>query len=337
MAPKTIDAPLCDGLDAEVRDEVEPVITAATHQEKQPPMVIVWRNVVWMVALHLGALYGVYLMPRLAPITWAWFLATYVMSALGITAGAHRLWSHRSYKATLPLRVLLGLWNSMAFQNDIIEWSRDHRVHHKYSETHADPHNAKRGFFFSHCGWLLVRKHPDVKAKGQQLDVSDLLEDPVCRVQRKYYLASVVLMCFVVPTVVPWYFWDEDAWNAYFTCGLLRYVATLNVTWCVNSWAHMFGNKPYDKSINPAENLFVTITACGEGFHNYHHTFPHDYSTSEYGWKFNLTRVFIDTMAKLGWAYDMKKMSQEAVDRRRERMGDGSTGFGYLNTNKKSE
>ena len=70
-------------------------------------------------------------------------------------------------------------------QNDIIEWARDHRVHHKYSETDADPHNATRGFFFAHIGWLLVRKHPDVKTKGKQLDLSDLLADPVCAMQRK--------------------------------------------------------------------------------------------------------------------------------------------------------
>ena len=71
------------------------------------------------------------------------------------------------------------------FQNDIIAWSRDHRVHHKYSETNADPHNAKRGFFFSHCGWLMVRKHPDVIAKSKNLDFSDLYADPVCVIQRK--------------------------------------------------------------------------------------------------------------------------------------------------------
>ena len=74
----------------------------------------------------------------------------------------------------------------ICFQNDIIEWSRDHRVHHRYSETDADPHNAKRGFFFAHCGWLLCRKHPDVKERGKTVELTDLFLDPVCRVQRKY-------------------------------------------------------------------------------------------------------------------------------------------------------
>lgn len=70
-------------------------------------------------------------------------------------------------------------------QNDIFEWARDHRVHHKYSETDADPHNAVRGFFFAHIGWLLVRKHPDVIEKGRKLELSDLLSDKVVMFQRK--------------------------------------------------------------------------------------------------------------------------------------------------------
>lgn len=73
--------------------------------------------------------------------------------------------------------------NCIAAQNDIFEWVRDHRVHHKYSETDADPHNAKRGFFFSHVGWLLVKKHPDVIQKGKQLDLSDLYEDKIVMFQ----------------------------------------------------------------------------------------------------------------------------------------------------------
>jgi len=251
------------------------------------------------------------------------------MGALGITAGAHRLWAHRSYKAKLPARILLGIFNSMAFQNDIIEWSRDHRVHHKFSETDADPHNAKRGFFFSHIGWLMVRKHPDVKDKGRHVDVSDLFADPVCAIQRKFYVPSVILFCFILPTWVPMHFWGESLSCAYYLA-VLRYTLALNVTWTVNSIAHLWGNKPYDKNINPSENFFVTFGAVGEGYHNYHHTFPYDYSTSEFGWKFNVTSMFIDFMALLGQVYDRKKVPHELVLRRKQRTGDGSQGFGII-------
>jgi len=246
----------------------------------------------------------------------------YICGGLGITAGAHRLWSHRSYSAKWPLRVILAFFNTIAFQNHIYEWSRDHRVHHKFSETDADPHNANRGFWFSHCGWLLQKKHPLVLEKGKTIDFSDLMRDPIVRLQRKYYLPLVLLCCFVMPTYVPYKFWGESLWNAYFVCALFRYCWTLNMTWLVNSAAHMWGRRPYDKTIGPSENKGVSVGAIGEGFHNYHHTFPWDYQASELGYEINLTKMFIDTMARIGWAYNLKTVSKEVIRARKLRTGD---------------
>ncbi|XP_028822335.1 acyl-CoA desaturase [Denticeps clupeoides] len=298
-----------------------------TYEEKagpKPPVRLVWRNLILMGLLHAGAAYGVSLLPSASRYTLVWSAFCFIVSALGVTAGAHRLWSHRSYKASLPLRIFLAIANSMAFQNDIYEWARDHRVHHKFSETDADPHNASRGFFFAHIGWLLVRKHPDVIEKGSKLDLADLKADKVVMLQRRFYKPSVLLMCFFTPMFVPWYFWGESVWVSYFVPALLRYTLALNATWLVNSAAHIWGNRPYDSNINPRENKFVTFSAIGEGFHNYHHTFPYDYSTSEFGWKMNLTTCFIDFMHFVGLATDCRKASREVVMARAKRTGDGS-------------
>ena len=118
-------------------------------------------------------------------------------------------------------------------------------------------------------------------------------------------------------------FWDESFLNAYFVAGILKYIVTLHFTWMVNSVAHMWGNKPYDKTINPSQNMFVSLGALGEGFHNYHHTFPQDYSTSEFGATYlNFTKFFIDSMSFLGLAYDRNKISPEIILQRRKRTGD---------------
>lgn len=108
-----------------------------------------------------------------------------VVSLLGITAGAHRLWAHRTYKAKMPLQIILIIFNSVAFQNSAMHWVRDHRLHHKYSDTEADPHNATRGFFFSHMGWLLVKKNEEVRRCGKLLDMSDIYNNPVLRFQKR--------------------------------------------------------------------------------------------------------------------------------------------------------
>lgn len=267
-------------------------------------------------------------------LVWAYFLLMF--AGMGITAGAHRLWTHRSYKATFALRLLLVVAQTMAIQNHVIEWARDHRVHHKHSETDADPHNAKRGFFFSHVGWLMVKKHPEVKDKGKKIDLGDLYADPLLVIQKKYYVPFVLFFFLLVPTLIPWYFWNETIWNAYFVAGILRLVIGWNFTWSVNSVAHLWGTRPYEQDSNPAENLLVVVASAGEGYHNYHHCFPHDYSISETNIKgfslfFNFGTVFIDLMAFLGLAYGRKKMDGRLVKEKQLRSGDGNSNIQLFN------
>lgn len=287
---------------------------------------IVWRNVILFLFLHIFALYGVYRIFTSAKIlTTIFAFLLYQASALGITAGVHRLWAHRSYKATWQLRLILVILNTLAFQDAAVDWARDHRMHHKYSETNADPHNAKRGFFFAHIGWLLVRKHPEIKEKGKQIDVSDLNADPILRFQKKYYSILMPLVSLIIPTIIPVFCWNETWKNSILVPTILRYAFTLNVTWLVNSAAHLCGAKPYDKFINPSENRGVALLALGEGWHNYHHVFPWDYKTSEFGnYMKNFTTLFIDFFAWLGWAYDRKTVSTDMIKKRVERTGDGS-------------
>lgn len=217
------------------------------------------------------------------------------------------------------------LFNTIAFQDCVIHWARDHRVHHKYFDTDADPHNATRGFFFSHVGWLMTTKHPDVTAAGKKVDISDLKADPFLRIQRDYWAILMPLFCFVLPTMIPPYLWGESWSTAWFVPACFRYVFVLNATWCVNSVAHIWGHKPYDKTITPAQNIFVAVIALGEGWHNYHHSFPWDYKTAELGnFRLNFTTAFLEFMKKIGWAYDLKTVSPDMITRRIDRTGDGT-------------
>nr|AGT39213.1 fatty acid desaturase [Ditylenchus destructor] len=295
-------------------DDMEQLRESAKKVNFKPQ--IVWRNVILFIALHAGALVGLYQFAFTAKwLTCVWCVVCWVISGVGITAGAHRLWSHKSYKAKLPLKIILVAMNCVSFQNDIIEWSRDHRCHHKWTDTDADPHNVNRGFFFSHMGWLLTKKHPKIKEMGAKLDMSDLTSDPVLAFQRKFYLPLVVLGCFLFPTAVPVWGWGENAWIAFYTAALFRYAFTLHATWFINSAAHTFGYRPYDVNISPAESVWTTVTAFGEGGHNYHHTFPQDYRTSEMSAMFNFTKLFIDFFAKIGWAYDLRTMDDASIER----------------------
>lgn len=283
---------------------------------------LVWFNIVSIGSLHVLALLGIVVAPSVQLGTWVLYMWLYLVTGMGVTAGAHRMWTHKSYKAHWTLRLVLAALNTAAFQNHVIEWARDHRTHHKFSETDADPHNATRGFFFAHCGWLMCRKHPEVIRKGRQIDMSDLEADPVLAFQRRFYLPLVLLLAFLVPTQLAVSLAGETYLNAFLIPGVLRYVCTLHITWLVNSAAHLWGSHPYDGGIHPAENIFVSLGAVGEGFHNYHHCFPWDYSTSEHGPFFNGTTCFIDMAAALGLVWDRKKASPALVKARRSRTGD---------------
>lgn len=274
-----------------------------------------WLNLISIPIFHFISLYAliyVVLYAKWTTLLWTYWSAN--LAGLGVTAGAHRLWTHRSYKAKTPFRIFLALCFSMSGQNSLFHWVRDHRVHHKYSDTDADPHNIQRGFWFSHVGWLMMEKHPEVIEKGKLIDMTDVLSDPVVQFHEKFFIPLKIILCFILPTLFPLYLLNETLKISILSSCFVRYAITLNFTWSVNSFAHLYGNKPFDKNIFPSENKLVAFFAIGEGFHNYHHVFPYDYKTSEFGYYYlNFTTMVIDLAEKLGQVYSKKEPSREYI------------------------
>lgn len=256
------------------------------------------RNIAYLGLHHLLACYALWTRP-------SWETLLHVIAVgqwigmLGITAGAHRLWSHRSYSASFPVRCLYMIANSAAHQGSIYHWVRDHRLHHRYSDTDKDPHSIQRGFFYAHVGWLL-----ETPARQDEMPcLDDLDADLVVMAQKRAYPWLSHLCCFGLPTLYGMW-WGHSAWHSYLYFGVLRWVLLLHSTWCVNSVSHMFGMRPY-KEIPPSENLFTSVIAMGEGWHNFHHTYPYDYRASEVG-RWNPTTAWIDALAALGLVWNRK-------------------------------
>jgi stearoyl-CoA desaturase (delta-9 desaturase) len=286
---------------------VRDIPTVVSHHRKNGGLN--WPMMIYVGLVHTIAIAGLFRVAKCSAETLIWAFILWPISGFGITVGVHRLWSHRSYEASFLLRFVLMICNSIANQGSIFHWARDHRVHHKFSETDADPHNATRGFFFAHMGWLFVKKHPDVVKAGRELDFTDLLEDSLVMFQKKCDPWFALYMCFVFPAQIASHFWGEDFWNGFFVAGGLRYVVVLHFTWFVNSAAHLYGDHPYDVMSYPSENPFVSICSVGEGWHNWHHKYPFDYAASEFGIssQFNPSKLFIDMMAACGQVWDRKR------------------------------
>ncbi|XP_013169713.1 PREDICTED: acyl-CoA Delta(11) desaturase-like [Papilio xuthus] len=286
---------------------------------------IKWSTAILIILYHVLAVYWCY--HYALPVKWQTVLyatVMYILSGYGITGGAHRLWTHKSYKATLPLKLFYLVCFAAAGQNTLYQWVRDHRVHHKYSDTEADPHNANRGLFFSHIGWLMMKKNSQVKQRGKEMDMSDLEADPILRFYNKYFHYFKLMFCYILPTTLGVWLWGEEwkcavAWQCF-----IRFLSMFHSELTVNSLAHAYGYKPYNKNIVPRENRFVATCTFGEGWHNYHHAFPFDYKAAEHFDAFNLCTTFINGFKWLGWAYDLREATPQMINGLAKRLGDGT-------------
>jgi len=285
-----------------------------------------WLNFVVITVVHGIFLVKAFSFPYVACFDLVIFNTLYgSIGATGVSAGAHRLWTHRAYKATLPLRIILMLCHCSTGMGPVHEWVRDHRVHHKYVDTDADPYNARRGFFFSHVGWLFKKKHPKVIEMGKQVDMSDVLEDPVIQFQQKHYIPLLLGVGFIIPSIVPPLLWGSPwYWSIIGAC-VGRWVIILNLIWSINSVSHFFGNKPYDKYATATDNLSSSLITLGESWHNYHHAFPWAYKLGRFtNFYTDPSGFWIDVFSQIEWAYDLKTPSLELVKKASLRAGDGS-------------
>jgi stearoyl-CoA desaturase (delta-9 desaturase) len=248
--------------------------------------------------------------------TVALFFATWAATAMGITAGYHRLFAHRSYRARRPLEVLLMLAGGAAWEGSALEWCRDHRRHHRYVDTERDPYNIKEGFWWAHVLWLVFdRREPtDVG------EVPDLHADRVAVFQDRYYPWIATATSFFLPMGVA-SLWG-DFWGGMFFAAALRISLNHHATFFINSLCHVAGSQPYSDSHSARDNWVAALLTYGEGYHNYHHEFPSDYRNGVRFYQWDPTKWLIWTCGRLGLASGLMRVAPEKVAARRVRMQD---------------
>lgn len=264
----------------------------------------------WMLlAIHSQAFTGVFLIHNIAFYTVVLQMAMYSIGVLGVTAGYHRLWCHQSYKASRGLEWLLMIFGTTSGQGTALWWCKGHRTHHRNEDKLADPYSIARGFWYAHVGWLLWEPPVETQKELDKTTVGDLEANPILRIQTRLYLPMFIMFSVLLPMAVA-AIWN-DAYNAFWS-SIIRIVLLLHATWSVNSFAHIGGNKPYKQILQASESPIVSLVTFGEGWHNFHHSFPKDYRASEPN-KYNPTTWFIDAMAMLGLARDRHYKSDRTV------------------------
>ena len=299
-----------------------------------------WLNVFFIFAIPL---YGC-IAAWWTPLRWEtaiWAVVYYFMTGLGITAGEcgnspnsppfwgvgsdilhvltkkplgyHRLWAHTSYSAGLPLRIFLAAVGAGAVEGSIRWWTRDHRAHHRYTDTDKDPYSVRKGLLYSHIGWMVMKQNP--KRLGRT-DISDLNEDPVVVWQHRHYVKTVVVMGFVLPSIVTGLGWG-DWFGGLVYAGILRTFFVQQATFCVNSLAHWLGDQPFDDRNSPRDHVFTALVTLGEGFHNFHHEFPSDYRNALEWHQYDPTKWAIWIWKQLGLAYNLKEFRSNEIEKGR--------------------
>lgn len=239
-------------------------------------------------------------------------LGMYVLTAVGITVGFHRLFTHRSFETYSWVKVVLTALGSMAVQGPMLKWVAMHRRHHQHSDTAADPHSPHhhgggilgliRGAWHAHIGWFFHRDPEDLDRY-----VPDLRKSTVLRVGSALFLLWVAIG-LAAPAVLggvltlTW----AGVWTGLIWGGLVRIFLVHHVTWSVNSACHLWGRRPYPGADQSRNNLVFGVLALGEGWHNTHHAFPTSARHGLRWWQIDASYWVIRSLALFRLAWDVR-------------------------------
>jgi stearoyl-CoA desaturase (Delta-9 desaturase) len=244
---------------------------------------------------------------------WIWCFVLLAANGFSITAGYHRLWAHRAYEAHWSVRFVFMIFGAMALQNSILIWATDHRRHHRFvDQNDGDPYSAKRGFWFSHIGWMLRYWQT---GRNDFSNGRDLQQDPLVMFQHRFYLPIVLATNIGLPLLLGWL--AGDLWGVFLLAGVLRLVLNHHFTFFINSLAHIWGTQPYNDNNTARDNPVLAFLTYGEGYHNFHHFFDRDYRNAVRWWQWDPTKWLIRSLAWLGLAGKLQRVPDVAIERAR--------------------
>jgi len=267
-----------------------------------------WSTIGGLSLIHAASVFGVIwivLNPSVATLVLA--AALYVACGLSITAGYHRLFAHRTYRAAPPVRWAMLALGAATFQNSAVSWSADHRAHHADTDGPGDPHAVTRGLWFAHLSWLFRRR----AASADVTRLGDLWAVRSIRLQHRWYAPVAIGVGLVFPMAVAatW----GDPWGGLFVAGFLRAGIMLQATFAINSLAHAVGTKRYDVRSSARDSTLTALITFGEGYHSFHHRFPFDYRNGVRWWQFDPSKWLVWTLARMRLVHHLHVASARSV------------------------
>jgi stearoyl-CoA desaturase (delta-9 desaturase) len=256
----------------------------------------------------------------IGPLELALLIGLYVLTALGVTLGYHRMFTHRAFESSRVFRAIVAICGSMAVQGSVITWVADHRKHHTFTDQEGDPHSphlsgpgfwgAIKGLWHAHVGWLFET----VGTAERERFASDLLKDGVLRVIDKLFFVWVGLS-FAIPFALGWLVGGGlgAALTALLWGGFVRVFLLHHVTWSINSVCHFFGRKRFAIEDESRNVFWLAPLSMGEAWHHNHHAFPTSafHGLSRWERVADPTGLLIWLLEKLGIIWNVVRVSPE--------------------------
>jgi stearoyl-CoA desaturase (delta-9 desaturase) len=238
------------------------------------------------------------------------FLAFFIATGLSITLGYHRLFSHMAFQARWPVRLATLVFGAAAFENCALAWVSDHRRHHKHVDHDDDPYDISKGFWHAHIGWILFKLDPEPPWDN----VADLRKDRLVLWQQQFYVPVAIFVGFILPAALGYLYngW-EGALGGFLLAGVARVTAVQHMTFFINSLCHTIGSQPYSNKCSARDSWLMAIFTFGEGYHNYHHEFQHDYRNGVKWWQWDPTKWTIWILEKLHLVQGLRRVPEEKV------------------------
>jgi stearoyl-CoA desaturase (delta-9 desaturase) len=265
-----------------------------------------WVNMIFFLVTTLGGLVAtpIYILNNgLAASEITLFLFFVTASAMSITVGYHRLFSHKTFKTNRAIQFLLLFFGAAAFEQSALDWCSQHRDHHRYVDTDKDPYSIKKGFFYAHIGWLVFWKHT-----FNYHNAKDLQEDALLMHQHRYYLLWAISAGVLTPLLLG--LLTGHLLGALLISVCLRLTLVYHTTFFINSICHMFGRATFDIHATARDNFLIAFLTFGEGFHNFHHRFPGDYRNAVRWYQWDPSKWLIWLLEKLGLAKSLKRVDR---------------------------
>jgi stearoyl-CoA desaturase (Delta-9 desaturase) len=243
-------------------------------------------------------------------------VVSYLVTAIGVTVGFHRLLTHRAF-ATYPwLERTFAVMGSLSVQGSVMDWVADHRKHHAHTDVEGDPHSPHvghgsglAGLWHAHTGWLM-------ETQGQadwRKYARDLYDDPAMRsIGRNFPLLAFVSLA--APTLAGWALHDftlSGALQGLVWGGLVRIFLVHHVTWSVNSICHFFGTRRFEIDDRSTNVAWLSLLSLGESWHHNHHAFPRSAMHGLRRWEVDPSAWIIGGLERVGLAWNVIRISPE--------------------------